>query len=78
LLPSEIRSFSQRWTPSFHAIAVFEIADTCNDGQTLIEVVASRRLEFDIVVTGWNLSEMDAGKVLLEFRRRHLQTPVVL
>lgn len=56
----------------------FEIVASCPNGGTLIEFVASGGLDFDIVVAGWSLADMTAGRLLSELRRRRLSRTVVV
>jgi DNA-binding NarL/FixJ family response regulator len=56
----------------------FDLIESFQSGEAFLRVVSAGKPEFDVVVLGWKLSDMDGGGVLLELQRRVLSARVVI
>lgn len=56
----------------------FDSAEAIQSGEAFIRAVEERRPAFDVAIVGWKLSDMDAGDVLAELRRRQIAAQVVV
>lgn len=54
----------------------FEFAEGVQSGDAFIKAVEAA--VFDVAIVGWKLSDMDAGEVLTELRRRQLSARMVI
>ena len=56
----------------------FDFAGGVQSGAAFVQAVEEKGSAFDVAIVGWKLSDMDAGEVLAELRRRQLVARVVI
>lgn len=56
----------------------FELVGNVQNGEAFLKAASAADPSFDIAILGWKLSDMDGSEVLLELRRRDLDTRIVI
>ncbi|RWG76524.1 response regulator transcription factor [Mesorhizobium sp.] len=56
----------------------FDFIAGIQSGAALLKALEEMQTTFDVAILGWKLSDMNAGELLIELRRRQFATPVVI